>query len=300
MISVVRAGVCGSDVTAHKGKMGIARPGAIRGHEFAGIIAESTVPGLRPGERATINPVVSCGDCAACRCGSGSSCSDIEIIGVHRPGGFADMVAVPAAAVHVIPDELSWEAAASAEPLAQAIHDVRVAISLGPITRCLVIGSGTIGLWLIHALRLEGAQHIVVVDPDLSRHPQAFAAGAHACVSPEDVSPASFDAVFDVVGIESTRSNAVAAAKNGGTIIAVGMGSSDGSIPWFDLVRREITIRGANCFNPDDFSQALTWLIEGAVPPPHHRLIAVENGAAVFDELSASPSAFNGKTFFTF
>lgn len=301
VIEVALVGICGSDLTAHKGLMGIARPGSVRGHEFAGRVLSAPDAGPRPGTRVTVNPVLSCGTCGPCRAGRPSSCEAIQIIGVHRPGAFAPLVTVPADHVHPVPDTMSWEAAASCEPLAQARHDVARASSIAPLGDCLVIGSGSIGLWIVHVLRLEGAASITVVDPEQSRRHSAEEAGAQAFrASVDDVPPASFDTVFDVVGVPATRGAAVASARNGGTVISVGLAVDEVSIPWFDVVRREITIRGANTFSPDDFAVALAWLADGSVtPPPSSRVLALSDGGETFSALVEHRDGFTGKTFFT-
>lgn len=293
LVRVARVGICGSDLTAHKGLMGIAKPGSVRGHEFAGTLVHTD-------ERVTVDPVIGCGSCRGCRAGRPSSCEAIGIIGVHRPGGFAELVAVPADHVHPVPDALGWEAAASCEPLAQARHDVMRAAELGPLGACLVIGSGSIGLWLVHALRLEGAESIVVVDPDASREPLVTAAGAAAFrTSIDDVPTASFDTVFDVVGVAATRGAAVARARNGGTVVSVGLAADEVAIGWFDLVRREITVRGANTFAPDDFAVALEWLSTGAVElAPAFRVLDLGRGGEVFAGLVDGSDGYRGKTFF--
>jgi len=291
LVEVAIAGICGSDVTAHKGKMGTARPGSIRGHEFAGIVN---------GQRVAVNPVLVCGTCDACNESRASSCSSIQIVGVHRPGGFATHVAVPGTAVHQVPADVPWETLATAEPLAQARHDVGLASANGPLDRVLVIGAGSIGGLLVQALGLSGAREIVVADPDPRRQEQAMAAGAaRVAASAATEAPASFDAVFDVVGIESTRRAAVRAARNGRTIVCVGLGDDEFPISWFDVARRELRLVGANCFTPDDFEVALGWLLEGRIVVGDYRRVALSDGPGVFAELSAgrSPGSFTGKTF---
>ncbi len=291
LVAVRRAGICGSDVSAYQGKMGTARPGAIRGHEFAGVVHASSHPQWPVGARVAVNPVITCGSCRACTAGRSTACPSLQILGVHRPGAFAELVAVPVAGLHLVPDHLWWVAAASVEPLAQARHDVRRATELAPAGRCLVIGAGSIGLGIVHALRAAGAEAITAVDPDPDRRRAARAAGATLTL--DSTSPAvaaSFDTVFDVVGAPETRAAAVALTRPGGTVIAVGLGADSSSVPWFDVIRREITLRGSNAFTADDFRVALTWLADRTVPPPGpHRVVSLEDAPAVFADLANDP-----------
>ena len=300
LVEVALVGICGSDVTAHKGVMGIARPGSVRGHEFAGTVVSASGATHAVGTRVTVDPVVACGRCRSCLGGRPSACEAIEIIGVHRPGAFAQFVAVPADHAHPVPDSMTWQEAASCEPLAQARHDVARAAELAPLGDCLVIGSGSIGLWIVHSLRLMGAGSITVVDPDPSRRDAVLSAGAAVFLpSVDQVTPASFDTVFDVVGIDATRGRAIACARNGGTVVSVGLGTDEVAVPWFDVVRREITIRGANTFTADDFAEALTWLSEGRVTgSPAQRVIDLAEGGDTFAAIVEGRDRFSGKTFF--
>lgn len=299
LVRVERAGICGSDITAHKGLMGISRPGAVRGHEFSGVLA-TDAPGWSVGERVAVNPVLPCRRCPPCTAGSTSSCRELQIIGVHRPGAFADLVAVPTTALHRLPDHLTFETAAAAEPFAQAWHDVDVARRIGPLGMCLVIGAGSIGSWIVQALGRAEPLAVSVVDPDPRRRAATVRWGADETASTVDELPErAYDTVFDVVGTAATRAAAVSRCANGGTVVAVGLGADEGSVSWFDLVRREITVRGANTFTDDDFGTALGLLGRGQVELPDARVVPLTEGAAVFAAMAAGSDDFTGKTFLT-
>lgn len=303
LVAPAIVGICGSDISAYKGTMGIARPGAIRGHEFAGTIIQSSNASLPLRQRVAIDPVIRCGECPACRSGQDSACHSVEIIGVHHSGALADVVAVPVTQVHPIVDSMSWTAAASAEPLAQAIHDVEIARSgARSLGRCLVIGGGSIGAGIVSVLTagIGGEMATVdVVDLDIRRHETLMAIGATHVAA--DVHHASivtpYDTVFDVVGTSRTRSLAVRSVINGGRIVAVGMGADESDVSWFELIRREITITGANTFGRDDYATALAALSEGrASIPAQRRVIPLESVPVAFAELAAG-NGFTGKTF---
>lgn len=305
LIAPVLVGICGSDITAHKGLMGTERPGGIRGHEFGARVTGSTFPDLPVGTRVAVDPVVTCGRCPACLRGASSLCAEVQIIGVHRPGGLGEAVAVPRAQLHPIPDSLSWVGAASAEPLAQAIHDTELARRGGrSLGRCLVIGGGTIGAWLTLALAQgfgAGSPQpapVDVIELDTSRHEVLRQLGARrVAAGPADLADERYDTVFDVVGNAQTRADAVRRADRGGVVAAVGMSADEVAVPWFEVIRRELTLVGANAFTHDDYRSALDELIAARAPEPaQRRIIALEDAPAIFDALAAGDD-FTGKTF---
>ncbi|MBM9468133.1 zinc-binding dehydrogenase [Nakamurella sp. YIM 132084] len=169
----------------------------------------------------------------------------------------------------------------------------------GALGECLLIGAGSIGLAVLTVLVREGVSSITVVDLARPRLDAALAAGATAVATTVDDLPVhAFDTSFDVVGVPATRRAAVAHTRHGGTVVAVGLGADEGSISWFDVVRREIALVGANTFTPDDFAVALGWLADGSVRAPAvSRTIPVEHGGAVFQGLAERTDDFVGKTF---
>jgi 2-desacetyl-2-hydroxyethyl bacteriochlorophyllide A dehydrogenase len=306
VVTVQLAGICGSDVSAYRGTMGIARPGDVRGHEFAGVVSAvgADVEPAWLDRRVTVNSQVTCGRCWACDAGRDNLCPSLQILGVHRSGAFAERVVVPARNLVAVADSLGLELAAGAEPLAQACHDVRLALPAGPGS-ALVIGAGSIGTLVVQAARLLGITDLTVVEPDPARRVAAGEAGAAVTLATTaDAAPAArsgardgFDVVFDVVGMGATRAAAVDLVRPGGQVVLVGLHTDVTDLPWFSVIRREVALVGANCFDRGDFDQAVTWLTEGAVRPPgtaHHA--SLEEGPAVFAELAAgrAPAA---KTF---
>ena len=306
VLAVERAGICGSDVAAYLGTMGTSQPGSVRGHELSGVVLE--VGDARDagwiGSRGTVDPQVTCGRCWACTSGRDNLCPALRLIGVHLPGGFADQVAVPVANLTAVAADLPSRQATTAEPLAQACHDVRLVLAAAP-SSCLVIGAGSIGALVVQAARLSGIDRIAVVEPDGNRRATALAAGADAAV--ESVQAArglpswqlrqGFDVVFEVVGTGTTRRAAVDLVRSGGQVVMVGLHTDVSDMPWFQVVRREVAILGANCFQRRDFAQAVAWLTEGRVQAPgSFREAPLDDAPAVFAELATGRPAA-GKTY---
>jgi 2-desacetyl-2-hydroxyethyl bacteriochlorophyllide A dehydrogenase len=297
IVDVELTGICGSDVSAYLGTMGIARPGDVRGHEFAGTVG-ALGPGVDAGwrgRRVTVNSQVTCGRCWACGSDRDNLCPDLQIIGVHRPGAFTERVVVPARNLAAVDDAVPLELAATAEPLAQACHDVRLALAAQPST-ALVIGAGSIGGLVVQAARLLGIPEIAVVEPDERRRAAALDGGAGAGFDSTDVAagPAAarpeggFDVVLDAVGSGATRQAAVDLTRAGGRVVLVGLHTDVSELGWFSVIRREISLVGANCFDRSDFDRAVSWLREGRIRPPAtvHRA-GLGDGPRLFADLAA-------------
>jgi threonine dehydrogenase-like Zn-dependent dehydrogenase len=117
VIEVAVVGICGSELHGiHSNDF--RRPPLVMGHEFAGLTSD--------GRRVTVNPLISCGTCDMCFSGREQLCRTREILGIHRPGAFAQYVTVPQRAVHELPADMPFTTAAVIEPLANAIHALNI------------------------------------------------------------------------------------------------------------------------------------------------------------------------------
>ena len=129
VVEVIATGICGSDFHGYSGENGRRHPGQVMGHETVGRIGElgSGVTGLAPGQLVTVNPVMGCNECAACASGQPQWCSRKVVLGVapEVSAAFADRVAVPAANIVSLPEEMPAELGALVEPLAVGYHSVR-------------------------------------------------------------------------------------------------------------------------------------------------------------------------------
>lgn len=294
VVEVLAAGICGSDVTAYAGRMGTAHPGDVRGHEFAGRVVR-TAPADEAwlDRRVVVNPLVSCGSCGACSAGADNLCPQQATLGVQGPGGFAELVRVPVGQLVDVPPALSIVDAATTEPLAQAVHDVRLALRDGPARTALVIGAGAIGFFVVQAARLSGIPDVAVLEPDPDRRNAAAAAGAMQVFATAEEAQARLqadpsDVVLDCVGTEETRAQALAWTRRGGTVVLVGLHSDVTPLAWRDVIRREITLRGSMASTADDFRQAAQWLAEGrAGLPDLGEPVPLDDGPEVFAALAA-------------
>ena len=181
VVEVIATGICGSDFHGYSGENGRRHPGQVMGHETVGRIGElgSGVTGLAPGQLVTVNPVMGCNDCAACASGQQQWCSRKVVLGVapEVSAAFADRVAVPAANIVSLPEEMPAELGALVEPLAVGYHSVR----RGEVTaedRVLVIGGGPIGQACLLAARRLGVENLALSDVSPSRRELCAGLGA--------------------------------------------------------------------------------------------------------------------------
>src|SRR5690242_11058397 len=154
VVSVRRAGVCGTDVEFFTGEMAYLHDGQAAfpmriGHEWAGVMTD-VGPGTDRswlGRRVTGDTMLGCGRCDRCRSGRHHVCANREEIGIRRgrPGALAERMAVPASALRALPDEVDDAAGAMVEPGGNALRAVEATI-VQPGQRLLVLGIGTIGL----------------------------------------------------------------------------------------------------------------------------------------------------------
>ena len=175
-------GICGSDMHyyrhARTGDFVVTSP-LVLGHEIAGEVVEiaGSAAGVKVGDRVAVNPSRWCGRCKPCRENRPNLCENIFFMGSasktpHMQGGFASYFdAVPAQCVK-IPDHVTYQAAALAEPLAVCLHAVARA---GDVTgkRAVLFGAGPIGLLTMLAAQRAGIAETTVVD--IAAAPLAFA-----------------------------------------------------------------------------------------------------------------------------
>lgn len=303
LVAVSAAGICGSELSGYLGQSSIRVPPLIMGHEAAGrIVADSdAVLGdgspATAGTRITFNPLIACGTCDRCRAGLENICRTRSLIGAHRPGAFAPLVAVPANYCFRLPDHVSETAGSLTEPLACAVRAV-VHAQIVPEQPLLILGAGPIGLCCLIAARAAGAEHIIISDIQPSRLALARQWGAEATINAreEDVQPAlqrfaplGVGAVIDAVGTDGTRKQALQAVVPGGRVVFIGLHDETTNLAANYLVRQEITIAGSFAYTPAEFHQAQQLLAAGALTPSddwlEERPLAA--GPASFEELLA-------------
>ncbi|MCD6386598.1 alcohol dehydrogenase catalytic domain-containing protein [Candidatus Sumerlaeota bacterium] len=271
-----RCGICGSDVHAFEGKHPLMHPPLTLGHEFSGDLEEikDSSSGIQPGERVTAVPLLYCGQCYNCRQGIYNRCQNLRVIGCQAPGAMAEFVKVPAEMLVKIPAEMPYEIGALIEPFAVGIHAVARS-RVNPDSRVLVIGSGTIGLCVLSALKASGVKNVIISDVVDFRLDIAAKLGAKRIVNVskddlinalnQEYGDAGTDVIFECVGIEETVTQAINLAQRGGQIIQVGV--LPGAVPTpIDILQdHELELIGTLCYLKPDFEKAVELLSSGVV-----------------------------------
>lgn len=296
VVEVIATGICGSDFHGYSGENGRRHPGQIMGHETVGRIKElgSAVTGLEVGRLVTINPMMVCRTCEACRAGRDQWCRQRVVLGVapEIPAAFADLVAVPAANIVPLPDDMPAELGALVEPLAVGHHAVRRgAATVGD--RVLVIGGGPIGQACLLAVRRTGIDAVAVSDLSPSRRALCARLGARV-IDPTsaDLAAAAGEAlggpptlVLDAVGVSRTLDDACTVSALGARIVLVGMGAPRVELPAYAVSTEERTVIGSFTYNAEEFAATAEWV--GTVPDGIEALI---DGRVGWDE---APQSFD-------
>jgi len=267
IIKVFASGICGSDMHAYHGKDNRRIPPLILGHEVSGTIDK----GKEIGKKVVLNPLITCGLCDYCKNKREHLCLKRIILGMNRPierqGGFAEYVSIPDKNIYELPKNLNMKEAPIAEPCAVALH----AVELGeknlfkPIneSKALVIGAGAIGLLCgLIVSKLKNCKDIIIVEPNDKRLKESLKHLDADGFKPnsKNLYADSFDIVFDTVGLEATRKQAIHSVKPGGIIIHIGLTQPSGTFDFRKTTLQEITFIGTYCYTNNDFEKTLNIL----------------------------------------
>jgi L-iditol 2-dehydrogenase len=290
LIDVAHVGICGSDMHAWAGHDERRPAPLILGHEAAGMVIDG--PGL--GTRVTVNPLVTCGACEDCRDGRENLCSRRQIISMPpREGAFAQQLAIPSGNLVPIPDDIPTEKAALAEPIACGWHAVRLARRMlnRPIgeARCLVFGGGAIGLGAALVLATHGAAEVWLAETNPVRRAILEKAGDFRVFDPiSGPGPAAIDLAIDGVGIPITRAAASVAARPGGVIVHIGLGSGVGGLDIRRITLQEITFIGSYTYAQADFRDTAQAIFDGRLGAlDWAKIRPLSDGARAFADIKA-------------
>jgi 2-desacetyl-2-hydroxyethyl bacteriochlorophyllide A dehydrogenase len=265
-LQVMLAGICGSDNTLYHGKFGVPMP-VIPGHEAVCRVERlgPGVSGFSVGQRVTIQPNLSCGTCPPCAAGHENLCLSKTRLGVDADGVFAEYAAVPVNRVWPVPDDLENEVAVFTEPLAVAVHAMKIA-SPNKGDRALIFGAGVMGLLVQQMAVLNGAE-VTACDLSETRLAVAKQLGSTQLIGPNDPIESffgQFDLLYETSGAAVALAQMIQLAAARATIVILGLPGTDHPIPIDMVVRKELQIKGSLIYT-DEFPKTLEILQGGQI-----------------------------------
>ena len=284
LLRVRRAGICATDLEITRGYMGF---GGVLGHEFVADVVSAADPGL-VGKRVVGEINCVCGACEFCRGGLSTHCRHRTVLGIlNHDGAFADLVRLPSANLHLVPDGVDDDAAVFVEPLAAACQ---VARQLGPADGdrwTTVLGDGRLGLLCAQVLHAAGWPVRVV-----GRHPDKLALCDRWGIPNRpvaDVDPRHDQhVVVDCTGSAAGLDLALAMVRPRGTIVLKSTVAPGGpAVNLAPLVIDEVNVLGSRC---GPFPDALAALAERRVDVASliHRRMRLDQGVEAM-RLAGSP-----------
>jgi L-iditol 2-dehydrogenase len=305
ILRVRAATVCGTDLRILTGRKtkGVRFPSVI-GHEFAGEVVQAGagVTQFKTGDRVCMDPVIPCRACAYCKSGRENVCVNRQAMGYEFDGAFAEYIRIPAIAlqsgnVFRMPDGMSFEAAALAEPLACCVNGQRNAgVQLGDSV--VILGAGPIGLMHAALARAAGARQVIVSEPNAARRKAASERGVDHVCDPTSTKLEEFvkaltdglgaDVVILAIGVPQLANEALTLVRRGGRVnLFAGFSAGDTSVIDVNLIHYgEIVVTGASALSRRDYELALNMLATGQIDAGSlitHRYEVAESLAA-FDE----------------
>jgi len=280
LIAVKSVGICGSDVHYWKhGRIGpfILKAPMVLGHESSGqvVAVGSKVTHLKAGDRITMEPGVPCRMCNSCKTGRYNLCPDIIFMATPPyDGSLSNYIVHPADFCFKLPDHVSYDEGAMCEPLSVGVHAVsRANITVGQTV--LITGAGPIGLMCLMAARAAGAGITIITDIKQERLDVAKSLGATHVIDTtkipnlvahihELVGSQSIDTSIECSGATSAIHASIAATRNGGVVVLVGMGAPEISLPLVDAAVREVDVRGVFRY-ANTYPKALALIASGKV-----------------------------------
>lgn len=274
-LNVAYVGICGTDIHIFHGAMDkrVKIPQII-GHEASATVAEvgEGVTGFAPGDPVVVRPLDNRGETPADR-GNSHICRNLKFIGIDSPGAFQNSWVVPAFTLHKAPAGIDLKLAALAEPLAVACHDVRLGgTKAGELA--VVIGGGPIGLLVALVAQAAGAR---VILSEVNEYRLEFARSlgieavhpgkvdlAKKCLDESGGSGA--DIVFEVSGAKQAAASMTDLLAIRGRIVIVAIYPQPVEINLFQFFWKELQMRGARVYEPEDYEKALSLVASGALP----------------------------------
>jgi L-iditol 2-dehydrogenase len=313
MVKVYAVGICGSDIPrvltygAHVSPI-------IIGHEFSGEITEigKDIKNFKVGDRVVVPPLIPCYECEWCKKGIYSLCEDYDYYGSRRNGALAEYVGVKEGNLLHVPDNVSYEDAATLDPCANAYHGLtRANFQIGDSV--CVVGTGPIGLFAVQYAKLSGASQVIAVDVWDEKLVIAKKVGADICINSLNEDPVEAvkkatnnkgaNIVIDLSGAPIAQKQCILMASKMGRVVYLGISHKglDLSEKEVDtIMRSQLSVMGSwNSFTKPypgkDWTESLKMFAENGMTAHDiisHRL-PLDDVPAVFAEIAKGGYFYN-------
>ncbi|WP_158783567.1 Zn-dependent oxidoreductase [Pantoea sp. BAV 3049] len=273
-VKVQYASICGSDVHIWHGHNPFARYPRVIGHEFFGVIdaVGVGVDSSRIGERVAVDPVVSCGHCYPCSVGRPNVCSELQVIGVHRDGGFSEYAVAPSANAYHLPESIPDKLASLVEPFTIAAN-ITAFLQPQPNDVALVFGAGPMGLTAIQVLKgVYKVRKVIVADRLPERLAMAMENGADVVLNNSEIPLAAQlegekpTLIIDAACHPSILAEAAALASPAGRIGLLGFSGEPCTVTQQSLTSKELSLFTSR-LNSHRFPLVIDWMEQGLIQP---------------------------------
>lgn len=296
LVRVSSCGICGSELETFRTASRRRTPPLIMGHEFCGQVEEAH--GVRAdelkGRRVIAHALVHCGECSACLRGDTNLCLGRQILGMDRPGAFAEYVAVPERVLIPWPEALPAATAVFTEPLANGINAMRQ----GPNarrSRVAIIGAGPIGLMCLFAAKHLYKSSVVISDRIPERLDAARMLGADLTVQALHQNLATetlkywagerAEFVIDAVGSSESKLLSLDLVERGGMVVWVGLHEDRIELNSYALTLGQKCVAGIYSGSMDDLRQSAQLLAATNFETSWATKYPLEEGAAGFRDM---------------
>jgi 2-desacetyl-2-hydroxyethyl bacteriochlorophyllide A dehydrogenase len=296
VVRVVASGVCATDVGIFRGRVPVPA-GRVLGHEGAGIVEVAPRgAALEQGTPVIIDPNVYCGTCPVCREGLPNLCPNGGLLGRDVDGVFVDELPVALSSLHALPDAIRLENAPLLQVLATVVH-AQERVRVVPGRLAAVVGLGCTGQLHAQLLATRGAR-VLGISRSESKRALAAALACEWTAAPDEAlglaagldARGGADLVVEAGGTLASLETAIRLVRPGGTVLAYGIYTeTEGSLPYYELYRKEIRVIGARSSLPRDMEIAVELAAGGAVQlePIVSDRLSLEAVADAFDRAAA-------------
>lgn len=258
LVRVDACSICGTDLHIYNWDPWAARRmhlPLVFGHEFCGTVVRigEDVRGVVVGDFVAAESHVTCGSCQECGSGSRHACRNVRIVGVDRPGAFAQYVVIPEENAWIASRSLTPDVVTIEEPMGNAVHTVSATPIVGATVA--IFGLGPLGLFAIRIAQVYGAARVIGVEISPLRTRLGSQMGAERVLDPrsddvpsilrDETAGEGVDVALEMSGSQTALTQALQSLRHGGTLALLGLPSNPLEVNLADdVIFKGITVKG--------------------------------------------------------